>query len=296
MLRRARSSRARPRRARRPTAPARGAAAPSFTPTVALAPCSDLQAHDLGSQRRHRALPPRQATDDRTESELPKYAWVAADSSRAWTTSPTGRAPRRTYTGSATPPVPPAMRSTHRTRRHGSASMTRQNSNTGTLDATTKGALHYLPSRQRPGSDGRTQRGDLEGAVRRHHPQPPRRTPTRSSPSQRRSPRRSMCTATGASCSPPPPTPASPGPRPRRARSPIFSRFASTTMTGTNPDGSSHYSDPGVPWVNYFNGGDARPRLPARLLRHAAVQRLRRAADSNRRRPSTGCFSSGTLS
>ncbi|HEY3760053.1 MAG TPA: L,D-transpeptidase family protein [Solirubrobacteraceae bacterium] len=37
---------------------------------------------------------------------------------------------------------------------------------------------------------------------------------------------------------------------------PIYSRFTSTTMTGTNPDGS-HYSDPGVPWVNYFNGGDA---------------------------------------
>ena len=27
-------------------------------------------------------------------------------------------------------------------------------------------------------------------------------------------------------------------------------------MTGTNPDGSN-YSDPGVPWVSYFNGGDA---------------------------------------
>ena len=27
-------------------------------------------------------------------------------------------------------------------------------------------------------------------------------------------------------------------------------------MTGTNPDGS-HYSDPGIPWVSYFNGGDA---------------------------------------
>ncbi|HEX3875226.1 MAG TPA: L,D-transpeptidase family protein [Solirubrobacteraceae bacterium] len=36
----------------------------------------------------------------------------------------------------------------------------------------------------------------------------------------------------------------------------IYERFTSTTMTGTNPDGS-HYSDPGVPWVNYFNGGDA---------------------------------------
>ena len=37
---------------------------------------------------------------------------------------------------------------------------------------------------------------------------------------------------------------------------PIFSRFTSTTMSGTNPDGSK-YVDPGVPWVNYFNGGDA---------------------------------------
>jgi lipoprotein-anchoring transpeptidase ErfK/SrfK len=27
-------------------------------------------------------------------------------------------------------------------------------------------------------------------------------------------------------------------------------------MSGTNPDGS-HYNDPGVPWVSYFNGGDA---------------------------------------
>lgn len=37
---------------------------------------------------------------------------------------------------------------------------------------------------------------------------------------------------------------------------PVYERFQSTTMTGTNPDGS-HYSDPGVPWVSYFNGGDA---------------------------------------
>jgi hypothetical protein len=27
-------------------------------------------------------------------------------------------------------------------------------------------------------------------------------------------------------------------------------------MTGTNPNGTK-YNDPGVPWVNYFNGGDA---------------------------------------
>ncbi len=37
---------------------------------------------------------------------------------------------------------------------------------------------------------------------------------------------------------------------------PIYSRFTSTTMTGTDPDGT-HYVAPDVPWVNYFNGGDA---------------------------------------
>jgi peptidoglycan hydrolase-like protein with peptidoglycan-binding domain len=42
---------------------------------------------------------------------------------------------------------------------------------------------------------------------------------------------------------------------------PIYARYTSTTMSGTNPDGS-HYSDPGVPWVNYFNGGDAVHGFP----------------------------------
>jgi peptidoglycan hydrolase-like protein with peptidoglycan-binding domain len=37
---------------------------------------------------------------------------------------------------------------------------------------------------------------------------------------------------------------------------PVYLRYTSTTMSGTNPDGT-HYSDPGVPWVSYFNGGDA---------------------------------------
>jgi lipoprotein-anchoring transpeptidase ErfK/SrfK len=37
---------------------------------------------------------------------------------------------------------------------------------------------------------------------------------------------------------------------------PIYVRYVATTMVGTNVDGS-HYNDPGVPWVNYFNGGDA---------------------------------------
>jgi peptidoglycan hydrolase-like protein with peptidoglycan-binding domain len=37
---------------------------------------------------------------------------------------------------------------------------------------------------------------------------------------------------------------------------PIYSRYVSTTMRGTEPDGST-YVAPDVPWVNYFNGGDA---------------------------------------
>jgi peptidoglycan hydrolase-like protein with peptidoglycan-binding domain len=37
---------------------------------------------------------------------------------------------------------------------------------------------------------------------------------------------------------------------------PVFARFTSTTMTGTDVDGT-HYVVPDVPWVNYFNGGDA---------------------------------------
>jgi hypothetical protein len=37
---------------------------------------------------------------------------------------------------------------------------------------------------------------------------------------------------------------------------PVFEHALSVTMSGTNPDGS-HYTDPGVPWVSYFNGGDA---------------------------------------
>jgi|UPI000426F885 peptidoglycan hydrolase-like protein with peptidoglycan-binding domain len=37
---------------------------------------------------------------------------------------------------------------------------------------------------------------------------------------------------------------------------PVYLRYYSQTMSGTNPDGT-HYSDPGVPYVNYFYGGDA---------------------------------------
>ncbi len=37
---------------------------------------------------------------------------------------------------------------------------------------------------------------------------------------------------------------------------PVYLRYTTQTMTGTNPDGS-HYSDPGIPWISYFNGGEA---------------------------------------
>lgn len=42
---------------------------------------------------------------------------------------------------------------------------------------------------------------------------------------------------------------------------PVFEHIASATMSGTNPDGS-HYSDPSVPWISYFNGGDALHGFP----------------------------------
>ena len=37
---------------------------------------------------------------------------------------------------------------------------------------------------------------------------------------------------------------------------PVYVRYRTTTMSGTNPDGT-HYDDPGIPYVAYFNGGDA---------------------------------------
>jgi len=52
-----------------------------------------------------------------------------------------------------------------------------------------------------------------------------------------------------------------PGATTEQGTFPIFARFTSTTMSGTNPDGSK-YVDPGVPWVNYFNGGDAVHGFP----------------------------------
>jgi lipoprotein-anchoring transpeptidase ErfK/SrfK len=36
----------------------------------------------------------------------------------------------------------------------------------------------------------------------------------------------------------------------------VYLRYRVTTMSGTNPDGTP-YHDPGIPYVSYFNGGDA---------------------------------------
>jgi peptidoglycan hydrolase-like protein with peptidoglycan-binding domain len=47
-----------------------------------------------------------------------------------------------------------------------------------------------------------------------------------------------------------------PGAETAQGTFPIYSRFVSTTMTGTDVDGTK-YTVPDVPWVNYFNGGDA---------------------------------------
>jgi lipoprotein-anchoring transpeptidase ErfK/SrfK len=37
---------------------------------------------------------------------------------------------------------------------------------------------------------------------------------------------------------------------------PVFEHIPVGTMSGTNPDGS-HYHDPGIKWISYFNGGEA---------------------------------------
>jgi L,D-transpeptidase catalytic domain len=47
-----------------------------------------------------------------------------------------------------------------------------------------------------------------------------------------------------------------PGAATERGIFPIYSRLVSTTMSGTDVDGTK-YVVPNVPWVNYFNGGDA---------------------------------------
>jgi peptidoglycan hydrolase-like protein with peptidoglycan-binding domain len=47
-----------------------------------------------------------------------------------------------------------------------------------------------------------------------------------------------------------------PGAETEQGTFPIYARYTSTTMVGTDPDGTK-YDVPDVPWVNYFNGGDA---------------------------------------
>jgi lipoprotein-anchoring transpeptidase ErfK/SrfK len=37
---------------------------------------------------------------------------------------------------------------------------------------------------------------------------------------------------------------------------PVYLRYTTTTMSGLLPDGKP-YHDTGIPWVSYFNGGDA---------------------------------------
>ncbi|HUY42777.1 MAG TPA: L,D-transpeptidase [Acidimicrobiales bacterium] len=37
---------------------------------------------------------------------------------------------------------------------------------------------------------------------------------------------------------------------------PVYLRYTTTTMSGTEPNGTT-YHDTGIPWVSYFNGGDA---------------------------------------
>ena len=63
---------------------------------------------------------------------------------------------------------------------------------------------------------------------------------------------------------------------------PVFARYTVTTMTGTNPDGS-HYSDPGIPWVSYFHGGDALHGFVRGSLRVSPERRLRGDAHLQRR-------------
>jgi lipoprotein-anchoring transpeptidase ErfK/SrfK len=47
-----------------------------------------------------------------------------------------------------------------------------------------------------------------------------------------------------------------PGAATQQGTFPVYLRYATTTMSGTNVDGSK-YVDAGIPWVAYFNGGDA---------------------------------------
>ncbi len=78
----------------------------------------------------------------------------------------------------------------------------------------------------------------------------------------------------------------------------VFEHIPVTTMIGTNVDGS-HYTDPGIQWVSYFNGGDALHYYPRAGYGYpqsngcvemdepdaASVYRTRRSARSSRSTP-----------
>jgi len=131
----------------------------------------------------------------------------------------------------------------------------------GSLDATTRGALivyqsgHGLPATGTP--DGSTWASLLAAETLGHGDPSPYTfvTVSESSPETLEVHRGGRVVIS---------TPANTGvagAETERGTFPIYARYVSTTMTGTNPDGS-HYSDPGVPWVNYFNGGDAVHGFP----------------------------------
>ena len=52
-----------------------------------------------------------------------------------------------------------------------------------------------------------------------------------------------------------------PGADTRLGTFPVYLRYLTQTMRGTNPDGST-YVDPGIPWISYFDGGEALHGFP----------------------------------
>jgi hypothetical protein len=120
-----------------------------------------LQAHDLGIERRHRALSPGQAADRDAERAVPLYPRPATDP----------RAP-------GLPPLPNTERSTPPPRARSRSSK-----------PTTASKRQANPTR-RPGRRCSTPPSTTAARV----------PPTRSSQSQRRSPRRSRSTAAATSC------------------------------------------------------------------------------------------------
>ncbi|HEX3783823.1 MAG TPA: L,D-transpeptidase family protein [Pseudonocardiaceae bacterium] len=58
-----------------------------------------------------------------------------------------------------------------------------------------------------------------------------------------------------------------PGATTQQGTFPVYLRFRSTEMKGTNVDGTK-YDDPDIPWVAYFNGGDAVHGYPRSSYGH----------------------------